>query len=117
MKPPVALFKTKIMKFLFLKTKSQVKAYQRSCILFASVERLKKNVKKKLGESVLELICFIFISFMDITSLRLFVCIICSLFFTYAFIEAEVEKCLLNIGQEFFEVGTTSKVKKFHYAH
>ena len=31
MKPPVALFKKKIMKFyLFLKTKSQVKAYQHS---------------------------------------------------------------------------------------
>ena len=31
MKPPVALFKKKIMKlYLFLKTKSQVKAYQHS---------------------------------------------------------------------------------------
>ena len=54
---------------------------------------------------------------MDITSLRLFVCIICSLFFTYALLEAVVEKCLLNIGQEISEVGTTSKGKKFHYAH
>ena len=43
MKPPIALFKTKIMKFLFLKTKSQVKAYQHSCMLFASVERPKEK--------------------------------------------------------------------------
>ena len=36
MKPPVALFKKKMMKlYLFLKNKSQVKAYQRSCMLFA----------------------------------------------------------------------------------
>ena len=36
MKPPVALFKKKIMKlYLFLKAKSQAKAYQHSCMLFA----------------------------------------------------------------------------------
>ena len=36
MKPPVALFKKQIMKlYLFLKTNSQVKAYQRSCMLLA----------------------------------------------------------------------------------
>ena len=36
MKPPVALFKKRIMKlFLFLKAKSQAKAYQHSCMLFA----------------------------------------------------------------------------------
>ena len=36
MKPPVAVFKKQIMKlYLFLKTNSQVKAYQRSCMLLA----------------------------------------------------------------------------------
>ena len=36
MKPPVALFKKRIMKlFLFLKAKSQAKAYQHSCMLLA----------------------------------------------------------------------------------
>ena len=57
----------------------------------------KKNVKKKTGESFLELICFIFyMSFKNNASLRLCVCIICSLFFTYALLEAVIEKCLLN---------------------
>ena len=36
MKPPVPLFKKKIMKlYQFLKAKSQAKAYQHSCMLFA----------------------------------------------------------------------------------
>ena len=36
MKPPVALFKKKIINLdLSLKAKSQVKAYQHSCMLFA----------------------------------------------------------------------------------
>ena len=36
MKPPVTLFKKKIMRlYLFLKAKSQAKAYQHSCMLFA----------------------------------------------------------------------------------
>ena len=36
MKPPVALFKKRIMKlFLLLKAKSQAKAYQHSCMLLA----------------------------------------------------------------------------------
>ena len=36
MEPPVALFKKKIIKlYSFLKTRSQVKAYQRSCMLLA----------------------------------------------------------------------------------
>ena len=52
---------------------------------------------KKTGESFLELICFIFyMSFKNNASLRLCVCIICSLFFTYALLEAVIEKCLLN---------------------
>ena len=64
MKPPVVLFKKKIMKLhLFLKTKSQVKAYQHSQLYVVCLSKwkdVKKNVKKKLGESFLELICFIF---------------------------------------------------------
>ena len=36
MKPPVGPFEKKIMKlYLFLKAKSQAKAYQHSCMLFA----------------------------------------------------------------------------------
>ena len=35
-------------------------------------------------------------SFKNITSLRLCVCIICSLIFTYALLEAVIEKFLLN---------------------
>ena len=44
MKPPVALFKKQIMKLhLFLKTNSQVKAYQCRCMLLAKVERRKEK--------------------------------------------------------------------------
>ena len=44
MKPPVALFKIKIMEmYLFLKAKSQAKAYQHSCLLFALEERRKET--------------------------------------------------------------------------
>ena len=101
MKPPVALFKKKVMKlYLFLKTKSQVKAYQHSQLYVVCLSKwkdVKKNVKKKLGESFLELIYFIFhMSFKNNTSFRLCVCIICSLLFTYALLEAFIEKCLLN---------------------
>ena len=43
------------------------------------------------------LIFFIFyMSIKNNTSLRLCVFIICSLFFTYALLEAAIEKCLLN---------------------
>ena len=37
-----------------------------------------------------------YVSFKNNTSLRLCACIICSLFFTYALLEAAIEKCLLN---------------------
>ena len=58
---------------------------------------VKKHVKKKIGETFLELICFNFyMNFKNNTSLRLCVCIICSLLFTYAFLEAVIEKCLLK---------------------
>ena len=52
----------------------------------------KSNLK---SGSAPEFVLF-FMSFKNITSLRLCVCIICSLFFTYALLEAVIEKCLLN---------------------
>ena len=69
MKPPVALFKKKIMKLhLFLKIKSQVKTYQHSQLYVVGLstwKEVKKYVKKKLAESFLELICFIFYEFQE----------------------------------------------------
>ena len=50
---------------LFLKTKNQVKAYHHSQLYVVLVERHKKTVKKKLGESFLELICFICYEFQE----------------------------------------------------
>ena len=52
--------KGRVWNALFLKVKSQTTAYQHSCMLFASEERRKKNVKKKIGEKFLELNCCIF---------------------------------------------------------
>ena len=98
MKPPVALFKKRIMKlYLFQNAKSQAKTYQHSLSCLHKRKDVKKHVKKKIGETFLELICFNFyMSFKNNTSLRLCVCIICSLLFTYAFLEAVIEKCLLK---------------------
>ena len=60
---------------------------------------VKKNVKEKLGESFLELICFIFYEFLRFlllvlgydASVLLAVC-----FLLMALLEAVIEKCLLN---------------------
>ena len=84
MKPPVALFKEKVMKlYLFKKPKVKQKLINKVVCCLRKRNEVKKNVKKKIGESFLELICFIFyMSFKNNTSLRLCVCIICSLFFT-----------------------------------
>ena len=84
MKPPVALFKKQIMKlYLFSKTNSQVNLINAVVCCWLKWKDVKKNVKKKLGDNFLELICFIFyISFKNNASLRLCVCTICSLFFT-----------------------------------
>ena len=63
MKPPVGLFKKRSMKlYLFLKAKSQVKAYIINTVLCCLRKRndVKKTVKKKIAKSFLELICFIF---------------------------------------------------------
>ena len=54
MKPPVALFKKQIMRlYLFLKTNNQVKAYSTVVCCCLKWKDVKKNVKKKLGESFL----------------------------------------------------------------
>ena len=66
---------------------------------------LKKNIKKELGKSFLELICFIFyLSFKNNTSLRIWVFIVCCLFFIYALLEAVIEKfffdsCLIKLSK------------------
>ena len=63
MKLPVDLFKKKSMKwYLFLKAKRQAKAHQHSCTACClhNEKDLKENVKKKISESLLELICCIF---------------------------------------------------------
>ena len=58
MKPPVVLFKKESMKFyLFLKAKSQPKAYQHS---WYKRKDAKKNFNNKIGESFLLLICLMF---------------------------------------------------------
>ena len=73
MKPPVALFKKRSMKlYLFLKAKSQAKAYIINTVVCCLRKRkdVKKTVKKKIGKSFLELICFIFyLSFKNNTGL------------------------------------------------
>ena len=63
MKPPVALFKKRSMKmYLFLKAKSQAKAYIFNTVVccFRKRKDVKKTVKKKIGKSFLQLICFVF---------------------------------------------------------
>ena len=63
MKPPVALFKKRSMKlYLFLKAKSQAKAYIINTVVccFRKRKDVKKTVKKKIGKSFLQLICFVF---------------------------------------------------------
>ena len=73
MKPSVALFKKRSLKlYLFLKAKSQAKAYIINTVVCCLRKRkdIKKTVKKKIGKSFLELICFIFyLSFKNNTGL------------------------------------------------
>ena len=89
MKPPVALFKKK---------SRTVKQKLINVVRWLRKRKdLKKNIKKELGKSFLELICFIFyLSFKNNTSLRLCVFILCCLFFIYALLEAVIEKCFFN---------------------
>ena len=63
MKPPAGLFKKRSMKlYLFLKAKSQAKAYTINTVVCCLRKRndVKKTVKKKIAKSFLELICFIY---------------------------------------------------------
>ena len=63
MKSSVALFKERSMKwYLFLKVKSQTKAYIINTVVCCLRKRkdVNKTVKKKIGKSFFQLICFIF---------------------------------------------------------
>ena len=64
MKPPVVLFLKKSMKLhLFLKEKLKIEQSQPINTVVWSLHKrkdVKKNVKQKIGERFLELICFIF---------------------------------------------------------
>ena len=84
--------------YLFLKAKSQAKAYIIKTVVCCLRKRkdVKKTVKKKIGKSFLELTCFIFyLSFKPVV-LRLCAFIVCCLFFIYGLWEADIEKYLLN---------------------
>ena len=56
-----------------------------------------KNIKKELGNIVLEVTCFIFyLSFKYNTSLSLCVFVLCCLLFIYVLLEAVIEKCFFH---------------------
>ena len=62
MKPPVALFKKKNTKLnLFLKAKSQTKAYQHSCMLLAWEERRKEKCSEENRWELLRISLFYFL--------------------------------------------------------
>ena len=102
MRPPVPLFnlfkKSSMILYLFLKAKSQAKAYIIKTVVCCLRKRkdVKKTVKKKIGKSFLELTCFIFYLSFKPVLLRLCAFIVCCLFFIYGLLEAVIEKCLLN---------------------
>ena len=92
MRPPVPLFnlfkKSSMILYLFLKAKSQAKAYIIKTVVCCLRKRkdVKKTVKKKIGKSFLELTCFIFyLSFKPVV-LRLCAFIVCCLFFHLWFV-------------------------------
>ena len=92
MKPPVALFKKKSRKVKQKLINAVVRWLHKR-------KDVKKNIKKELGKSFLELTCFIFyLSFKKNTRLRLCVFILCCLFFIYALLEAVIEKCFLIVA-------------------
>ena len=101
MRPPVPLFnlfkKSSMILYLFLKAKSQAKAYIIKTVVCCLRKRkdVKKTVKKKIGKSFLELTCFIFYLSFKPVLLRL-CAFVCCLFFIYGLLEAVIEKCLLN---------------------
>ena len=94
MRPPVPLFnlfkKSSMILYLFLKAKSQAKAYIIKTVVCCLRKRkdVKKTVKKKIGKSFLELTCFIFyLSFKPVV-LRLCAFIVCCLFFYLWFVSS-----------------------------
>ena len=90
MKPHVALFKKKSRKVKQKPINAVVRWLHKR-------KEVKKNIKKELGKSFLELICFIFyLNFKKNTSLRLCVFILDFLLFIYALLEAVIEKCFSN---------------------
>ena len=99
MKPPVALFKKKILKlYFFLKVKQKL-INTVACFLYKRKD-VKKNVKKKIGERFSELICFIFyMSLKNNTSLRLCFCIFCSPFFYLCFVRSSHWEMFVQIDQ------------------
>ena len=100
MKPPVALFKKKSRKVKQKLINAVVRWLHKR-------KDVKKNIKKELGKSFLELVCFIFyLSFKKNTSLRLWVFILCCLFFIYALLKAVIHKwffnsCLMKLSKIF----------------
>ena len=86
MKPHVALFKKKSRKVKQKPINAVVRWLHKR-------KEVKKNIKKELGKSFLELICFIFyLSFKKNTSLRLCVFVLGCPFFINALLEAVIEK-------------------------
>ena len=96
MKPPVALFKKKSRKVKQKLINAVVRWLHKR-------KEVKKNIKKELGNSFInlqlkQLICFSFyLSFKNNTSVRLCVFILGCLFFIYALSEAVIEKCFLIV--------------------
>ena len=103
MRPPVPLFnlfkKSSMILYLFLKAKSQAKAYIIKTVVCCLRKRkdVKKTVKKKIGKSFLELTCFIFYLSFKLFLLGLCAFIVCcQFFFIYGLLEVVIEMCLLN---------------------
>ena len=84
--------------YLFLKAKSQAKAYIITTVVCCLRKRkdAKKTVEKKIAKSFLELTCFIFYLSFKPDLLRLCAFIVRCLFFISGLLEAVIEKCLLN---------------------
>ena len=102
MRPPVPLFnlfkKSSMILYLFLKAKSQEKAYFIKTVKCCLRKRkdLKKTVKKKIGKSFLEPTCFIVYLIFKLVLLRVCAFIVYGLIFIYGLLEAVIEKSLLN---------------------
>ena len=88
MRPPVPLYnlfkKSSLILYLFLKAKSQAKAYIIKTVVCCLRKRkdVKKTVKKKIGKSFLELTCFIFYLSFKPVLLRLWL-LLCVAYFLF----------------------------------